>query len=1387
MLKGFVKLFGGDAHKRTMESLFPLVDEINALEPEFEKLSDEELRAKTDEFRSRLPPSPSRRGAGGEVEGPGGGAELDDLLPEAFAIVREAAKRTIRLRHYDVQLIGGAILHRGEIAEMRTGEGKTLVATLPLYLNALTGRGVHLITVNDYLARRDARWMGPIFHALGLSVGVLQMAAVTENGKKAFLYDPSVESPNEDKHQLRMVDRAEAYAADITYGTNSEFGFDYLRDNMAWRLEDRVQSGGRPGTHPHHYAIVDEVDNVLIDEARTPLIISGPASGDLEWYGKMAQLVKQLKPEDYELNEKDRSIALTEIGIAHVEQILGQPLQDPDRPEDVTPEQARLLGYLEQSLRAQYLFRRNREYVVQGGKVIIVDENTGRMMPGRRWSDGLHQAVEAKEGVRIEPESVTYATITLQNYFRMYEKLAGMTGTALTEAEEFDKIYKLEVVPILTNLEYQASRSDSPLVEVKGKDEDGYPVQYFTLRPPSPVIGRGAGGEGEATPLFWRRKDFPDMVYRTVEAKIRSVVQEIVKYHVMGRPLLIGTTSVENSEFLSSRLRADSVRRLLQVLLIRRLWFEKNDREEDGRLVSELEPLYAPLEKLDASFLRQFAKPLGLTSINIEDAGNMAHLIETLSLREEDAPRLKSVISGGIPHKVLNARKHAEESQIIADAGAFGAVTIATSMAGRGVDIKLGGELDEFSVASAKDFLKRNGVPNPYGMSNAEVLESFLSLALRDEDLDFSPNGNRLDYFNKVRAALMAKYGRAGGDEWSQLSNILYTKLGIGLKASESLIAFWKHTEQELQVRALGGLAVIATERHEARRIDNQLRGRSARQGDPGSSRFYLSMQDDLMRIQGGEQVSNLMERMRVDDAFPLEARLVSNVIEQSQHRVEGANFDVRKHLLEYDDVLNKQRTQIYSQRDRIFTKEDLRDDVQEMLVTEVRKRVEAAFADEQGPWRLLVWLDQMQPTFPIGEQGLFPSYTLKLILAEFASESDPRAASVRLARRALEIEHGHTSRAIETNVKRASETLDSQIAEREDLLDTFFSGLRDSEEKQKPQQILEELQSLMRVPLRLTGDQMRALANDPDSVKEEIGELVTGQLTDISVNRLVGAVENRTGESLGFSKEELAELPWDELTASVVERGKSALARQLERLTGEGGQIERDAEILLQREKADDDPSRLRVLLSLSQVVRSGFDARTHRQVRQVRQRFNYSFLASELLQKKSAEETVEEVLDHLEEAEDALAIAWGKDELVRRGEPPLASPLQGGERGVEEAARELGFRLLNEAHRRLLVSAISELWVDYLTRVEALRVSIGLEAYAQRDPLVQYKSRASEMFQTLLEDIRAVVVGRLFAYQRRPNVELFEDAAVEEEAAPSPSAPNAPASGGKKKRKRH
>ena len=456
VLKKISRLFGGDSHQRKVDSLKEIVDQINALEPPYEALSDDALKGKTREFSERLE----------------NGESLDDLLAEAFATVREASKRTLGQRHYDVQLITGITLHRGEISEMRTGEGKTLAATLPLYLNALTGRGVHLVTVNDYLARRDGRWMGKIFHFLGLSVGILQAAARSGTAKKGFMYDPSRQSSAEVNDQMRQVDRKESYAADITYGTNNEFGFDYLRDNLTISLEDRVQ-------RDHYFTIIDEVDSVLIDSARTPLIISGPAYDDAERYREMNRVVEVLQPEDYDVNEKDRTVTITEVGIIHAESILGRQLRNPEDPEAYTYEQARDLGFLEQALRAHFLFHRNKDYVVQRNAVIIVDEFTGRLMEGRRWSEGLHQAIEAKENVNIQAENITHATITIQNYFRMYEKLAGMTGTALTEAEEFYRIYGLDVLRIPTNLDYLTMADPPAYNKEETRDEAGYPYNFY--------------------------------------------------------------------------------------------------------------------------------------------------------------------------------------------------------------------------------------------------------------------------------------------------------------------------------------------------------------------------------------------------------------------------------------------------------------------------------------------------------------------------------------------------------------------------------------------------------------------------------------------------------------------------------------------------------------------------------------------------------------------------------------------------------------------------------------------------------------------------------------------------------------------------------------------
>jgi len=1365
MLKNFVKIFGGDPNKKTIEQLGGIAKEINSLEPKFEALSDEELRAKKDEFKARLDELI------GNVEGLDEKQQfkiqqeaMEEILPEAFATVREASKRTIGQRQYDVQLIGGVALHRGSIAEMRTGEGKTLVATMPIYLNALLGKGIHLITVNDYLARRDARWMAPIFHMLGLSVGVLQMAASTENGKKAFIIDFERESPHEDQHHLRMVDRAEAYAADVTYGTNSEFGFDYLRDNMTMRLSDRVQRG-------HHYAIIDEVDNVLIDEARTPLIISGPASGDLEWYGKMALVVKQLKEEDYELNEKDRTVSITEVGLARVEQLLNQPLMDPDRPEDVTPEQARLRGHLEQALRAQYLFHRNKEYLVQAGKVVIVDDFTGRLMPGRRWSDGLHQAVEAKEGVKIEPENVTYATITLQNYFRMYKKLAGMTGTALTEAEEFSKIYNLEVTPVPPHLEYQAFGHNAPLVEIKAKDEDGYAYTYFAKRASSPNGSPKTmlrEGQSESTPLFYRRKDYPDVIYKTVEAKLRSIVTEIIREHVRGRPLLVGTTSVESSDQLSNRLKAEPVRRLLQISLVRRIWMQANNREEDGRLIPELQQFNEPLEKVTADSLRKFIQPFGVTNLNAEDPSNLQIILDLLRLGEQDVERLKKVLQGGVPHQVLNARKHTEESQIIADAGAFGAVTIATNMAGRGVDIKLGGELAEEVITAVNRVLGKAGYENPFDMSTEERRQA--------------------------------------------LKNVDPSNYGLYDAEVKHFLGYFENMER---VKELGGLHVIGSERHEARRIDNQLRGRSARQGDPGSSRFYLSLQDDLMRVQGGSQVSNMMERLRVDDSLPLEVRLVGNIIEQSQHRIEGANFDVRKHLLEYDDVLNNQRTQIYGQRDRIFVKEDLTDDVAELLELEIRTRVEAGLSgqgsdeNEDGPWKLIAWLEQVQPPFMAGER-LFPSFGLSLLLKELSHELASSPSNERkqafaiqikdLIARAIDAENAHHLHAIDILIDNTEQSLESQIAARADTLDAYFDGLRDMDdaERPRPQKILEEINKLLGVQLKLNSEQMRALGEDPQDVKEDIRNFLSAQLTAVYASRVIAAVQNRFGESLG-EKFEISS--WDDAEDKITEAAQNALTRRRERLVGDGerSQILRDLDNLMPAEL--NDTSKLQLLLTLSQGARTVFDQKTHRQVKQVFSRFSYVFLIAQLLEGLDAESVVEEVLSHLEAAQEALQLAWGEREFARVsanaqrladfgvaakmafGEERLNETVSSlGESDQEALVESVGKYVLNEVHRQILLAATSELWVDYLTRIEALRVSIGLEAYAQRDPLVQYKGRASEMFTQLVEDIRGLVISRIFAYRPRP----VEITPVETTDAPPAAIRTTQLDDGKKKKRR-
>jgi len=758
----------GDSNERELKKLAPLVKRINELEPEFQKLSDDELKAKTTEFKRRLfEATLEKRQEIDETRKELAEAQnclpavedfdrkeeitvqckrlqdrtqeldkelrkeendfLDELLPEAFAAVREAAKRTIRQRHFDVQLMGGIVLHQGRIAEMRTGEGKTLVATLPLYLNSLTGRGVHLVTVNDYLARRDPYWMGPIYHALGVSVAsIYPMQAIAEQ-LPSRIFDPAYDSgkDNDPWHHFKPITRKEAYRADITYGTSAEFGFDYLRDNMAVDLNQMVQ-------REQNFAIVDEVDNLLIDEARTPLIISAPDVESSQRYQTFARIAQQMKgrlvkgkddedPEsaqtgaDYTYNEKDHSVSPTDQGFAHIEGLLkregmlkGESLYDPQNSD--------LMRHLRNALTAKQFYRRDHEYMVsKDGEVLIVDEFTGRVLVGRRYSDGLHQAIEAQEHVKVQQETKTFATITIQNYFRMYAKLAGMTGTAVTEAEEFSKIYKLEVVVVPTN---------KPLI----------------------------------------REDFGDYIYKNEETKFKALVREVEEVHKQGRPVLIGTVAIENSEIISE-------------LLNRR----------------------------------------------------------------------------GIKHNVLNAKKHEQEASIIAQAGEPGAVTVATNMAGRGVDIILGGKPPE-------------------------------------------------DGDGKAHTEWQAKHER---------------------------------------VVAAGGLHVLGSERHEARRIDNQLRGRAGRQGDPGSSRFYVALDDELMRRFGGERIQGIMNWAGMDENTPIENRLISRSIENAQTKVEGYNFDIRKHLVDYDDVINKQREIIYGERHKIITGADLRSNILDMVRTVIENTVD--------------------------------------------------------------------------------------------------------------------------------------------------------------------------------------------------------------------------------------------------------------------------------------------------------------------------------------------------------------------------------------------------------------------------------------------------------------
>ncbi len=1204
MLK-LVSRFAGDPNEKELNRLQPLVDTVGELESTFRDLSDEQLRDRSTALLGRLH----------------AGESLDDLLPEAFAAVREASKRTTAMRHFDVQILGGIILHQGKVVEMKTGEGKTLVATLPLYLNALAGRGAHLVTVNDYLARRDVQWMGPIYHLLGLSVGLLQ-----QGEGNAFVYDPHYERGK--FTHLRPVERREAYQAHITYGTNHEFGFDYLRDNLAFTLDRRVQ-------RELHYAIVDEVDNILIDEARTPLIISGPSDEPLEEYRRFARIARKLRPElDYELDEKERSVILTEAGLAKVEAETGI--------ENIYDEaNYQYVHYMEQALRAQVLFHKDRDYIKQGQRIVLVDEFTGRLMPDRRLSEGLHQAIEAKEGVPIRPRMMTQATITLQNYFRMYEKLAGMTGTAATEAEELDKIYELDVIVLPTNVEYMAHSPTSKLVEEARKQNGTEIVVYYEEDNPDEI-------------LFYRRTDYQDVVYKTEKAKWEAIVREIEKLHEAGRPVLVGTTSVEKSERLSTMLQANR-----------------------------------------------------------------------------------------IEHEVLNAKNHTREAAIIARAGEPKAVTIATNMAGRGVDIKLGGELSEETIKAAHRLMAGRGI-DPYQASPAQL---YSGIAEVDPD----------------------------------------------------------YVRRREQVLDLGGLHVLGTERHEARRIDNQLRGRAGRQGEPGTSRFYLSLEDDLMRRFGGPSVAGLMDRLGVEEDIPIEHGMVSKTIEGAQSKVEGYNFDIRKHLLEYDDVLNRQRELIYGRRYQILTGADLESQLWQILESELDKRLDEALGEDSGMADLLSYLNEILPLslappdapYPYQFRFLagltcFPPFSVAF-LAEQLADVPPDQREETFLSIAQKASDAYRRDLLERVVGEQFETALDQykegLAKYTEFLENKIDDYVDLAEEQgralNSQDLLQYVQAVFPIPLKVKASDLRGLSI-PEATDELLARLEHAYHQELC-DKLVKGVQLRLPAALRLEQLKISDVPAqrvEALVASALASAPDEAAQKRLAQVGQGtgglldslfnmndwGQVDLHAlqnalsaatEIAYDRwaqlqldeirgaiaDRAADlqDASQeglVRVLLQVIYAERAGFDGAHKRRV-SFAPRLPLNFLALPLMTGTRSDELREVILDQFESAIDARETTWGRQGWARIGQYRL-SELDGD--FYAGLAEQLGQAIIQEAEDQPIGALDAELQAQ-------VRRYLGMQAIEGQ--------RLGDL--EFYEELAQYLGGETLAPLLKPGVVLEEEVAAE------------------------
>jgi len=1216
MFKKLINKVVGDPTQKYLNSLLPLVDEVSDLESDYQSMTDDGLREQTIQFRQRLD----------------AGETIEEILPDAFALVREASIRTTGMRHYDVQTMGGVLLHRGEVVEMRTGEGKTLVATLPLYLDALSGKGVHLVTVNEYLARRDGGWMGKIFHILGLTIGCI--------GPQQFsaLYDPDYVNPGAELDDERLVHwrpctRTEAYMADVTYGISSEFGFDYLRDNMATRREQLVQ-------RDLNFAVIDEVDNILIDEARTPLIISGPSGRSSQEYVRFADYSRRLKKNTaeeeeepnghYDIDEKSRSLNLTEMGIAEIEKRIPEiNLEAGDSLYD--PRFFHLTFYVDNALKAQYMFARDKQYVVQNGEVVIVDDFTGRLMPGRRYSDGLHEAIEAKEGVQVRRENVTVATITLQNYFRLYDKLAGMTGTAMTDAEEFHNIYELDVTPLPTNVDYIVQSGDMGLIQQKQKVENGEQIFFAYPDKPEEIV-------------FAKRIDFADQVYGTEAAKDDAIIEEVARVRDTGRPILVGTTSVEHSELIHNKLRKRGIRHAV---------------------------LNAKIHQSEALVVAQAGRKKAVTiSTNMAGRGTdiilggnpegmSAEALETdLFTRIELAQLALVLLSDGPETARGYAKKHKKLSEDL-----VGALEDARAEFDKALV-----EIEQIQVAGylARELQKPykidfNDIRNVIRLVRGGQLSSARDLLeSRNIDVSLVEEVNRLwDLYTRYQqihedANLSAKFlaetlfeklynGRAAliralmNDDREEAEILCKSIPGLSPALIDKVEAIKAQTEVERQdVWHIGGLHVIGSERHESRRIDNQLRGRAARQGDPGSSRFFLSLDDDLMMRFGGERLKGFMSRTNIPDDMPIESGLLDRIIESSQERIEGYNFDIRKNVVEYDDVMSMQRSAIYSERWAILMGENV----------DLAEQVDQAF-DSAISELVANYLDDY-PAYIQGE--------IDRAIADFSTDAtdsiNVNGVLIRLRLLLPGIAKLDRAELQDLNASKLSSQLSELIYENLD------DGLNLYQFLQAAGRFIPLLPPVPNLGAVL-GKRRSGLHQAKDSVKRDF----QNQLSYIYKNFLASHIEEAEREELWLK----AVQRLDEAFSSYNVEGVSVRSIQ-----GQQASF---------KQKVDET---LRDLLVESLAALDG-----------------------------------EQMADSLNEYVGQQRNNW----LARIGEEEFQN-----------------------FQRLLLLSSIDREWRDYLIAMDDLRREIGLEAFGQRDPKVEYKRRSYQMFADMRGNIDQLIAENYF-----------------------------------------